>query len=167
MLKFDLLDAFIEKSLVQSLRVNLMETPILFTENAIHNKEQRMKLTEYMFEKYKIPALFLVKDPVLCSFSCGRSSALVLDVGHKASIATPVHDGFALLKCIIKHNVGGEQLNTDLYNALKMKKNVDVRPRFSFKKKYVSTEGQEVMQLIDLGNTDEVKRTTPSFYQFN
>jgi actin-like protein 6A len=167
MLKFDLLDALIEKSLVQSLRVNLMETPILFTENAIHNKEQRMKLTEYMFEKYKIPALFLVKDPVLCSFSCGRSSALVLDVGHKASIATPVHDGFALLKCIIKHNVGGEQLNTDLFNALKMKKNVDVRPRFTFKKKYVSTEGQEVMQLIDLSQSDEVKRTTPSFYQFN
>jgi len=41
-----------------------------------------MKLTEHMFEKYKIPALFLVKDPVLNAFSCGRSSALILDSGH-------------------------------------------------------------------------------------
>jgi actin-like protein 6A len=114
LLKFEYLDAIIERSLKEQLRVNIMDTPILFTENAIHNKEQRMKLTEYMFEKYKIPALFLVKDPVLCAFSYGKSSALILDVGHKASIATPVNDGYALLKCIIKHDIGGEQLTNDL-----------------------------------------------------
>lgn len=107
MLKFDYLDAIIERSLEDSLRVNLLDTPILFTESAVHNKEMRMKLTEYMFEKYKIPALFLVKDPVLSAFSCGRSSALVLDIGHKASIVTPVNDGYCLLKCLIKHDIGG------------------------------------------------------------
>jgi len=106
-LKFDYLDEIINKSLVQNLMVNISETPILFSENAIHNKEMRMKLTEYMFEKYKIPALFIVKDPVLSAFSCGRSSALILDSGHKSTIATPVHDGYALLKCIIKHDIGG------------------------------------------------------------
>lgn len=116
LIKFDYLDAILQKSLVDNLKVNIMETPILFTENAIHNKEQRMKLTEYMFEKYKIPALFLVKDPVLCAFSCGRSSALVLDVGHKSTIATPVNDGYALLKCTIKHDIGGQMLTKDLLN---------------------------------------------------
>lgn len=121
-LKFDYLDALIEKSLNKTLRVNIQDSPILFTESAIHNKEQRMKLTEYMFEKYKIPALFLVKDPVLCSFSCGRSSALVLDVGHKSAISTPVHDGYALLKCIIKHNIGGQSLTQDLFKYMTQKK---------------------------------------------
>ena len=81
-----------------------------------------MKLTEYMFEKYKIPALFLVKDPVLTSFSCGKSSALILDSGHKQTIATPVHDGYALLKCIIKHDIGGEQITKDLYKLITEKK---------------------------------------------
>ena len=100
-----------------------------------------MKLTEYMFEKYKIPALFLVKDPVLCSFSCGRSSALVLDVGHKAAISTPVHDGYALLKCIIKHNIGGLSLTQDLFKFVEQKKNVQIKPRYSFKKKYINTDG--------------------------
>jgi len=71
-LRFDYLESIIEKSLVETLNVNILDTPILFSENAIHNKERRMKLTEQMFEKYKIPALFLVKDPVLTSFSCGR-----------------------------------------------------------------------------------------------
>jgi len=167
MIKFDLLDAIIEKSLVDNLRVNMLDTPILFSENAIHNKEMRMKLTEYMFEKYKIPALFLVKDPVLSAFSCGRSSALILDVGHKSSIATPVNDGYALLKCIIKHDVAGQQLTTDLFNFIKNKKEMDIKPRYTFKKKFVNTDGQELMQLIDLNETPEVKNTHPNYLKWS
>lgn len=80
-LRFEYLDDIIEKSLVQNLMINMLETPILLSENAIHNKDFRMKMTEYMFEKYQIPALFMVKDPVLTAFSCGRSSGLILDCG--------------------------------------------------------------------------------------
>jgi actin-like protein 6A len=165
-LRFDYLDAIIEKSLIQSLKVNIQDTPILFTESAIHNKEYRMKLTEYMFEKYKIPALFLVKDPVLCSFSCGRSSALVLDIGHKASIATPVHDGYALLKCSIKHDIGGKSLSRDLFKFLTEKKGHQIQPRYSFKKKYINTEGQEVMQVTSLPG-DSMKGITPNYHEWS
>jgi actin-like protein 6A len=121
-LQFELLDEIIEESLIKNLRVNIQETPLLFTEPAIHNKDLRMKLTEYMFEKYKIPALFLVKDPVLTAFSCGKSSALILDSGHKQTVATPVNDGYALLKCIIKHDIGGEMITKDLFKAITEKK---------------------------------------------
>lgn len=109
-----------------------------------------MKLTEHMFEKYKIPALFLVKDPVLNAFSCGRSSALILDCGHKQTIATPVNDGYALLKCIVKHDIGGDQLTIDLNNFLINKKQMSVRPRFHFKKSFVTIDGQEQMEVSDL-----------------
>lgn len=167
LLNFEHLDAIIEQSLLTNLKVNIEETPILFTENAIHNKDQRMKLTEYMFDKYKIPALFLVKDPVLCTFSCGRSSAVVLDVGHKASIATPVNDGYALLKCIIKHDIGGQHITEDLYKYTVDKKTNQIRPRFSFKKKFVNTDGQEMMQLIDLSSAPEIKNTHPNYYKWS
>jgi len=121
-LQFELLDEIINESLIKNLKVNIQETPLLFTEPAIHNKDLRMKLTEYMFEKYKIPALFLVKDPVLTAFSCGKSSALILDSGHKQTVATPVNDGYALLKCIIKHDIGGEMITKDLFKAITEKK---------------------------------------------
>lgn len=52
--------------------INPKETPILFAEGAIHNKDNRLKLTEFMFEKYQVPAMFVCKAPVLASFSCGR-----------------------------------------------------------------------------------------------
>lgn len=163
-LKFDYLDAIIEKSLQQQLRVNIIDTPILFTENAIHNKEQRMKLTEYMFEKYKIPALFIVKDPVLCAFSYGKSSALILDVGHKSTIATPVNDGYALLKCIVKHDIGGHNLTLDLQDLL-TKKGANIRPRWSFKKKFLQTDGQELMQLQEV-SPELLAGTTKNFTEW-
>lgn len=76
--------------------INPKETPLLLTEGPIHNKEQRLKLTEFLFEKYQVPAIFLCKSPVLSSFSCGRSTALIIDSGNKVTHATPVHDGYAL-----------------------------------------------------------------------
>ena len=139
----------------------MLDTPILFTEFAIHNKEQRMKLTEHMFEKYKIPALFLVKDPVLNAFSCGRSSALILDSGHNQTIATPVNDGYALLKCIIKHDIGGKHLTQDLSNFITNKKQQTVKPRYSFKKKFVNIDGSEITQIVDL--SAQCVNTTDSY----
>ena len=90
------------KSLIDNLMINPRETPLLFTETAIHNKDNRLKLAEFMFEKYQVPAMFICKSPVLASFSCGRSTALIIDSGNKMTYATPVHDGYALQKCIIK-----------------------------------------------------------------
>ena len=88
--------------------INPKETPLIFTEPAIHNKELRMKLTEFIFEKYQAPAIFIGKAPVLASFSCGRSTAVIVDSGNRYTCATPVHDGYALQKCIIKHDIGGQ-----------------------------------------------------------
>jgi actin-related protein len=107
---FDFLEDILNKSLIDQLMINPKETPLLFTEPALHNKEPRLKLTEFMFEKYQVPAIFIGKAPVLASFSCGRSTAVIVDSGNKLTYATPVHDGYALQKCIIKHDIGGHQI---------------------------------------------------------
>ena len=104
---FDYLEDILNKSLIDQLMINPKETPLIFTEPALHNKETRLKLTEFLFEKYQVPAIFIGKAPVLASFSCGRSTAIVIDSGYKQTFATPVHDGYALQKCIIKHDIGG------------------------------------------------------------
>jgi actin-related protein len=93
---FDVLEELLEKSLSKNLMLNAKDTPLILTENSIHNKECRLKLTEFLFDKLEFPAVFICKDSVLTSFACGRSTALVLDSGNKFSTATPVHDGYAL-----------------------------------------------------------------------
>lgn len=165
-LNFDIFDALVESTLKKVLAVNLEETPILMTEPAHHNKEFRMKLCEHMFETLNVPAIFIVKDPVLCSFAVGRSSALVLDIGDAATVATPVNDGYALLKCINRFDIGGNKLTQDLLSFILDEKRLEVRPRFTFKKKFVMLDGQESLQLTDLSKTPEVLATQPEYYRW-
>lgn len=95
-MNFDVLEELFDKSIKQNLMLTPKDTPLILTENSMHCKDARLKLTEFMFEKLGLPAIFICKDSVLTSFACGRSSALVLDSGYKTSTATPVHDGYAL-----------------------------------------------------------------------
>ena len=55
-----LLDLTLERAMVPT-----EKNPIIFSEAPIHNKDNRLKLTEYMFEKYNIPGMFICKNAVL------------------------------------------------------------------------------------------------------
>lgn len=123
------------------------ETPLILTEGSIHCKDLRLKLTEFLFEKYNVPALFLCKDSVLSSFACGRSTALILDCGNNRTVASPVHDGYALQKCIIKHDIGGATISNMLQEWLSKEMGKEVRPRFTFSKVHKNLDGQESFEL--------------------
>jgi actin-related protein len=99
---------------------------------------------------------------VLAAFSCGRSTAVILDSGLKQTTATPVHDGFALQKCIIKHDIGGAFLTNELLNIIEKDKKVEVLPRFAFKKKLFNNAGQEGFELQRL----DTSGVHPSYYQW-
>ena len=42
-----------------------------------------------MFEKYNVPAFFLMKNAVLAAFASGRTGGLVLDSGATHTSAVP------------------------------------------------------------------------------
>lgn len=159
-INFDYLEDILRKSLIDQLMINPRETPLLFTEPALHNKDARLKLTEFMFEKFQVPAIFITKAPVLAAFSCGRSTAVVLDSGHRSTVATPVHDGYALQKCIIKHDIAGSYLTNELSQVLE--KRVEIAPRFSFKKRLYNSNGQEAFEVTRL----DTAGVHPSYYQW-
>lgn len=63
-----------------------------------------------MFEKYKVPAFFLVKNAALAAFANGRSTALVIDSGATHTSAVPVLDGYVLSNAVVKSPLGGDYL---------------------------------------------------------
>lgn len=67
------------------------EHPVLFSEASWNVRANRERLTELMFEKYKVPAFFVVKNAVLAAFANGRATALVVDSGATHTSAIPVH----------------------------------------------------------------------------
>jgi len=86
--------------------------PVLFSEAPWNQKHRREKLTELMFEKYNVPAFFLVKNAVLSAFANGKSTCLVLDSGASHTSAIPVHDGYVLQQAIVKSPLGGDFMTT-------------------------------------------------------
>ncbi len=82
--------------------------PVLFSEASWNQKHRREKLTELMFEKYNVPAFFLVKNAVLAAFANGRSTGLIVDSGATHTSAVPVHDGYVLQQAIVKTPLAGD-----------------------------------------------------------
>ena len=160
---FDVLEEILDASLVKNLHLPIKDTPLLFTEGSIHNKELRVKLTQFLFEKLGAPSIFLCKDSVLSSFACGRSTALVLDSGADYTTATPVHDGYALQKCTLRSKIGGNYITDKLHSWLTKDKSVDIKPRFTFRKKFTNVDGVENFQVIpvDAPNVD------PLYYKYS
>lgn len=53
----------------------LVESPVLLSQSS------RERLCQVAFEKFKVPALFMGKTPVLVCFESGRHTGLVVDIG--------------------------------------------------------------------------------------
>lgn len=91
-----------------------------------------------MFEKYNVPAFFLVKNAVLAAFAngmlqyffflncinlngislLGKSTALVVDSGATHTSAVPVLDGYALVTAAVRSSLGGDHLAQQARNLL-------------------------------------------------
>jgi actin-like protein 6A len=87
-----------------------------------------------MFEKYKIPAIYICKSAVLSGFSCGRSTCLVFDSGHNTTYAVPVSEGYALQKCLVKYNIAGDWITNQVEKNLE-KKGININPFYKFRVK--------------------------------
>lgn len=124
----------------ENLRLEPKDHPVIFTEPSFHNKENRIKLTEFMFEKYGIPGLFICKNAVLSAFSCGRSTSLVFDSGHSSTYAVPVHDGYALQKSIIKFDAAGNWVTNELLKYTESNLDVNIVPHYKFTKNKVEDQ---------------------------
>ncbi|XP_028070236.1 actin-related protein 4-like isoform X4 [Camellia sinensis] len=106
------------------------------------------RTAELMFEKYKVPALFLAKNAVLTSFASGRATFLVVDSGGGSTTIAPAHDGYVLQKAVHSSPIGGKFLTDCLMKSLESK-GLTIKPRYSFKRKEIRPgEFQVIYDLI-------------------
>ena len=102
-------------SLESMMGANTSEHPLLLTEPSWNTKEAREELTELAFEGLDVPAFYLANSTVLSSFSAGKPTSLIVDVGASQASAIPIVDGFVLRKGIQKQlNVGGDCISRAL-----------------------------------------------------
>lgn len=94
---WQMFEAFMDYLYDKALRAVPMDHPILFSEPPWIAPPKREELAELMFEKYRVPALYLAKNASLAAFANGRPTCLVVDSGATHTSAVPVHDGLVLI----------------------------------------------------------------------
>jgi actin-related protein len=92
---------------------------ILLSEASENGKDHRERMAEIMFEKYKVAGLYFSLQPVLSLYAQGRTTGLVLDVGHHLMQAVPVYEGFALNHAIHRSHFGGADLTEYMKEMLR------------------------------------------------
>ena len=131
------------------------ENPVILSEPSFHDKGHRMKMVKSMFESLGVPCVFVVKSGVLSSFSCGKSTCLVLDSGHHSTWAVPVHEGYVLQKSTKRDEFAGAALSSIVEEAVRSK-GLELRPHFSVKR---STDASGALQVVD----QDVSKVTDSY----
>ncbi|XVF19217.1 hypothetical protein REPUB_Repub11eG0090700 [Reevesia pubescens] len=150
---WDIVDSIWDHAFKECLLIDPKEHPMLLAEPSSNTQQQRERTAELMFEKYKVPALFLAKNAVLTSFASGRATSVVVDSGGGSTTVAPVHDGYVLQKAVSSSPIGGEFLTDCLMKSLESK-GIVIKPRYSFKRKEIQPGVFQTVD-IDFPNTTE------------
>uniref|UniRef100_A0A6M2DL07 Putative actin n=1 Tax=Xenopsylla cheopis TaxID=163159 RepID=A0A6M2DL07_XENCH len=131
---WDLFEKVLDYSYEKLIQSSSELHPVLFSESAWNVRNKREQLTELMFEKYNVPAYFLVKNAVLAAFSNGRSTALVIDSGASHTSAIPVQDGYVIQQAVVKSPLGGDYLGLQCRQYLESQ-GIDITPIYKVQSK--------------------------------
>lgn len=138
---WDLFDKMLEHIYDKHIHSDSQLHPVLISEAPWNIRAKREKITELMFEKYKVPAFFLVKNATLAAFANGRSTGLVLDSGASHSSAIPVHEGYVLQQAIVRQPYGGDYI-TQLCRQHFEHKGIEIVPSHLIASKEPVKEGE-------------------------
>merc|ERR1719370_1777481 len=93
------------------LRINPEDQPVLLSEPVFNPKETRMWMTQLMFEKFNVPAMYAAVDAVLNMYSTGRLFGISVDIGDSVTTTVPVYEGYAITHAANQMPIAGSDLS--------------------------------------------------------
>lgn len=77
------------------------------------------KFEEVLLKRLGVPVFQLVIEPLALALGLGKSSALVVDMGHSACQVTPIVDGTIVRQGLMRSKYGGAYLDYEIASFLK------------------------------------------------
>jgi actin-related protein len=107
---WDDMEKIYERVFRNELKVPPEQRPVFLSEVPLNPKTNRELMTETMFEKLHVPAIFIHNAPTLVLCAAGRTTGCVIDCGDSVSYCAPVYDGYLLYHAIERRNWGGRDI---------------------------------------------------------
>ena len=113
-----------------------------------------------MFEIFNTPGIYISQTSILSLYSTGKTTGVIVDVGHGSTSHVPIFEGYAYPHTTLKTSLGGQDINEYL-NTLLLKRGINLSTNYdiirAIKEKlcYVSTDYEkELREASFTGNSD-------------
>ncbi|XP_019367203.1 PREDICTED: actin-85C-like [Gavialis gangeticus] len=100
------------------LRMKASERPVLLTEAPLNTLPNREKMTEIMFEGFRVPAMFVALQALMALYASAQTTGLVLDSGDGVTLTVPVYKGHCLLHGVSRLDFAGRDITKYLARLL-------------------------------------------------
>eukprot|EP00794_Sanderia_malayensis_P020169 gene20169-22144_t len=107
---WDGLEKLWDHVLLQQLRIDPSEHPMMLTEAPLNPKKNRERMLEIMMETYQVPAFYIAIQAVLSLYITGKTTGIVVDSGDGVTHIVPVYDGYSLPHATERMNVAGRDM---------------------------------------------------------
>lgn len=94
-----------------ALRVDPEKHPVIVTEAPLNPKKNRERMVEMLFEKFSVPACYVVIQAVMSLYSYGRTTGCVVDSGDGVTHVVPVFEGFTMPHAVQRLDLAGRDLS--------------------------------------------------------
>lgn len=128
------------------LQIDPTNCRILLTEPPLNPINNRKKMFEMMFEKYKFHSTYIAIQAVLTLYAQGLMTGVVVDIGDGVTHICPVYQGYALPHLTRRLDVAGREVTRYLIKVC----TVDVACRTQINLVFFSFFSFVVMPLITL-----------------
>lgn len=107
---YPLLVDFIHQLYFKWLLVNPKDRRVVVVENVLGSTLFKETLAKVLFKHYEVSSVLFVPSHLVCLFSLGVTTGLVLDVGHKEATVVPVYEGVPILAAWQAQPLAGEAI---------------------------------------------------------
>nr|XP_003463825.1 actin-like protein 7A [Cavia porcellus] len=102
----------------QEMKIAPEEHAVLVSDPPLSPHTNREKYAEMLFESFSTPAMHIAYQSRLSMYSYGRTSGLVVEVGHGVSYVVPIYEGYPLPSITGRLDYAGSDLTAYLMSLL-------------------------------------------------
>uniref|UniRef100_A0ACB8EF11 Actin-1 n=1 Tax=Sphaerodactylus townsendi TaxID=933632 RepID=A0ACB8EF11_9SAUR len=92
------------------LRIKSSDRPVLLTEAPLNPLQNRERMTEIMFESFKVPAMYVAVQATLALYASARTTGIVMDSGDGVTHTVPIYEGYCLQHAVSRLDVAGRDI---------------------------------------------------------